>query len=245
MRSTERSRRGPRFTIRGMLFLTLLVALLFGWYSSVQRAGRKVSLLSRRLSYAEQELERAHDDLSRQGRPQRSRSGRVLYDENVDGRGFRGVSIVAPDSAFQLTSFKGCNFQDATLQAGGSSFQLAYFDNANLNRAKLTGAGAAFQSASFAGADLTGAVLTGGPGSFQEATFENAILINAQLICGGLTSFQVVNIDNTQFQSADLSRVDRSALESCYFKNPPSYNQQTKFPDGFDPVALGWKRVGN
>jgi hypothetical protein len=37
--------------------------------------------------------------------------------------------------------------------------------------------------------------------------------------------------------------VSLRSVPSCYFDTPPTYNANTKFPNGFDPVGNGWKKA--
>lgn len=218
--------------------LTLLVALLFGWRSSALHAKKQLTRQANRMRYAEQELERAREELDDRDRPKLDKA-RVLREAELDGAHLRGVTISSPGNAFQRASFKDCDLENATLQAGGAAFQGARFDKSNLTNAKLTGGGSSFQEATFVDADLTGAVLTGGGASFQGSSFENATLTRAQLV----GSFQLVNISGTHFEGADLSALDSQSLASCYFKEAPTYDGQTKFPAAFDPVTQLWRRV--
>jgi hypothetical protein len=55
----------------------------------------------------------------------------------------------------------------------------------------------------------------------------------------------VVNFSGARFEGADLSALDSGDLASCYFKEPPTYDHQTTFPAGFDPVKNLWRRVGD
>jgi uncharacterized protein YjbI with pentapeptide repeats len=221
-----------------MLMLTMLLALLLAWRSSEQRAERQRTRQAGLLQYVEEELERARQELRDRDRPRRDKT-RVLWEAKLDGTHLRGVTIASSENAFQGASFRDCDLKDATLQGGVSSFQFARFDNANLVNAKLAGGGASFQIATFVGADLTGAVLTGEGTAFQKSSFENATLVRARLV----GSFQGVNISGTRFEGADLSALDSDSLASCYFREPPTYDGQTKFPAGFDPEALLWRRV--
>ncbi len=124
---------------------------------------------------------------------------------------------------------------------GGDSaaFQFARFDGANLSEATLTGGGASFQASTFVGADLTGSVLSGGAMSFQSASFESANLRGARLS----GSFQVANIDSAHFEGADLSAISSEDLASCLFAKPPTFDESTIFPSGFDPVRNMWRMV--
>jgi uncharacterized protein YjbI with pentapeptide repeats len=223
-----------------MLILTLLVALMFGWHSSVQRAERTLTLQANHLRYAEQELNRIREELRFRDHATR-RNAETAWDAQLDGARLRGIAFSSPENVFQRASFKGCDLQNATLRAGGAAFQRARFDGSNLANAKLIGAGSSFQVATFVGADLTGAVLEGGGSSFQLSSFENATLVRARLV----GSFQLSNISGARFEGADLSALESDSLASCYFQKPPTYNDRTRFPPGFDPLARHWRRVSD
>jgi uncharacterized protein YjbI with pentapeptide repeats len=228
----------PRFTVRGLLILTLLVAMLLGWRSSLQDAKRQLVRQESRLRYAEQELERARDELKDRDRPKQT-ARRLFWQAELDGAYLRGVTIASPENVFQGASLTNCDLQSAMLEGGGAAFQGAHFDGSNLTNAKLTGGGASFQQATFVACDLTGAVLSGAGSSFQVSSFENATLVGTRLA----GSFQLVNISGAHFEGADLTALDRQSLESCYFKDAPTYNTQTQFPAGFDPAANAWRRT--
>jgi uncharacterized protein YjbI with pentapeptide repeats len=229
----------PRVSIRGLFFLILLVALLFGWHSSQQRAERERRHQEQRLRYAEEELRRARDELQDQQRGSRPDRARSFWEADLEGSNLSGMTIASHGNAFQRASFRKCRLEGATLEGGGSSFQSARFDAAKLSRACLKGGSASFQGSSFVGADLTGATLIGGDSSFQLASFDEATLIGATLS----GSFQRVNISGARLEAADLSAIAPNDLASCYFKDPPTYDARTKFPPGFDPVERSWRRV--
>jgi type II secretory pathway pseudopilin PulG len=229
----------PRFSIRELVFLIILVALALGWATSQQRADRERRQQEQRLRYAEEELRRARDELQDQQRGQRPDRLRSFWEADLEGSNLAGMTIASNGNAFQRASFRKCRLEGATLAGGDSSFQLARFDAAKLARARLTGGGSSFQMSSFVGADLTGATLMGGGASFQNASFEDAILIGATLS----GNFQAVNISGAKLEAADLSAIARDDLASCYFKDPPTYDARTKFPPGFDPVEHSWRRV--
>jgi len=230
----------PRFTIRALLTFTLLVAMALGWRTSVRDARQQIALQTVQLRYAEEELRRARDDLKDRDRPKQPNS-RNFWEAEFDGAYLRDVTISSPGNAFQRASLKNCDLKSATLEADTSAFQLARFDGSNLADAKLTGGGASFQCATFVGCDLTDSVLDGGGSSFQRSSFENATLHRARLA----GSFQAVNISGAHFEGADLSAVERGALQSCHFKEPPTYDAQTQFPADFDPAANLWRRIAN
>lgn len=238
-------KRRPQFSIRGLLLATLVMAIVFSWHSSMRQSRETIARLSARLSRAELEIQssRFRAELWRNS-SRNSPSQDVLSQGKLNGPCMRGVSIVGGDAAFQRDSFVGWDLENASLSGGGGAFQCACFDDANLVNVKLTGGISSFQLASFVKADLSGAKLTGGGASFQGASFEGAKLIGTQILCSG-TAFQGVNIDGVQFQGADLSMLAPGSLQSCYFKTPPSYDDQTRFPPGFDPVGEHWTRASS
>jgi uncharacterized protein YjbI with pentapeptide repeats len=237
--SSAPARRLPRFSVRGLFFLILLVALGLGWFSSQRSAERERRQHEQRLRYADEELRRARDELQGQMRGSRPDRARSFWEADLEGSNLAGMTIASKKNAFQRASFRNCRLEGATLEGGDASFQLARFDAAKLARARLKGGGSSFQMSSFVGADLTGATLAGGGASFQGASFEGAILVGAKLI----GNFQIVNISGARFEAADLSAIGPDDLASCYFKEPPTYDARTRFPPGFDPVERLWRRV--
>ena len=234
-----------KFSLRTLLGLTLLVALVFAWYASSKQYAEQIRRLNVRLNFAEEELDRAKDDFEREQRRGSAKTSarRPFRDAKFDGLTLSEFSVVTGNSAFQNTSFVGCELKNANLTGKTSSFQGARFDRAILAGAKLTGGAGAFQGASFASADLSGAVLTGEGSALQGASFEGANLTGAKINATDTSAFQSVNIDSAMFQNADLSALSPLALESCYFRSPPTYNSETKFPAGFDPAVQGWKHA--
>lgn len=235
------ARRLPRVSLRGLIFLVLLVALAFGWVSSQRRFEREHRLQELRLRYAEEELSRAKDalrDRERGPQPDRSRS---FWEADLEGSNLAGMTIASKGNAFQRSSFRTCRLEGATLEGGDAAFQLARFDAAKLARASLKGGHTSFQGSSFVGADLTGASLAGQSGSFQSASFEDAIMVGARLS----GSFQGVNLSGARLEGADLTATKADDLASCYFTEPPTYDSRTKFPTGFEPVAKLWRKVDN
>ena len=233
------ARRPPRFSVLGLIFLILLIALGLGWFASQRSAGRERRRHDQRLRYAEEELRRAKDELKDQIRGPRPDRARSFWEADLEGSNLAGMTIASKENAFQRASFRDCRLEGATLEGGDSSFQFARFDAAKLARARLIGGVSSFQMASFVEADLTGATLAGGPASFQGASFERAILVGAKLI----GNFQSANISGARFEAADLSAIRRDDLAGCYFKEPPTYDARSKLPPGFDPVERLWKRV--
>ncbi len=231
----------PKYSTRSLFVLLFIVAILFGWFNSVRQARRERNLLSTRVEYAEQELQRKTDELQRLRKGITPDETRSFWQAGLEGTNLASMTITSYSNAFQRASFSECNLRDASLSGGGSSFQEARFDGANLQGATLVGGSASFQAATFVKSDLTRAKLTGGPASFQQASFEEATLVDAVLV----GNFQRVNLNGAKLNGADLSGIAGSDLETCYFKDPPTYNAQTKFPTGFDPAQQQWRKVSD
>ena len=242
MSSPAPPQRRLRFTLRDALAATLILALALGGYVYHRQAQSEYAQLARRVNYDEAEADYGksrHATFNEAKRRRHTEASRTLFAVDFSGSNLKGVSITGPDIAFQLAIFNDANLENARL---AGSFQGAQFKNANLAGARLTGGGGSFQGSSFKGANLTGATLTGGGSSFQASTFQRANLTGARILCSG-TSFQAVNIDAANFQAADLSTIDPGALASCHFKAPPTYDEKTRFPAGFDPQEQGWNRA--
>lgn len=234
--------RGFRFTIREILLLTLLIAVAFGWQHSSERSARQLRDLHRRImhSKAAADYDESREEVQSRKAPSVWKKGlnqKFSY-LTLDGVNLQGVSINGGDQSFQSAALVNCNLSGTTLVG---AFQGARFDGSNLAGAKLSGGASSFQMSSFADVDLTGATLQGGASSFQGSSFAGANLTDATIICSG-SSFQAVKLDGAKFQGADLSRLDRNSLDSCYFQEPPTYDEKTRFPPEFDPVEAGWKQ---
>lgn len=208
-----------RNLIVGCLLVLALIGtgFLFRRDDLLRQRERRITQQAQR--YFEHELERSRDRPKATG--------------DFDKSKLQGATLRRPGNAFQREDFTAAVLDDATLEAGAASFQLASFDKASLRNAKLVGGVSSFQGATFVGADLSAVHLSG---NFQLASFENAILTRAKWS----GSFQTCNISGAHFAGADLSEIDKSALESCYFTKSPTYRPDTKFPKGFDPTAEGW-----
>ncbi len=229
----------PRVSVRGLLVLVVLAALLLGWASSERRAARERRIQEDRLRYAEEELRRARDEVRDLSRGIRADPSRSFWQAGLDGSNLARMTIVSDANAFQRASFRRGILEGARLEGGDASFQHARFDGAKLARATLKGEGSSFQAATFDGADLTAATLQGGPSSFQGASFEGATLVNATLI----GSFGGANLSAARLEGADLTAIAPADLAGCHFRVPPTFNAATRFPPGFDPAERGWARV--
>lgn len=198
-------------------------------------------LSRRRERRLQEQAQQYFENEKRRSRPQ-ARKVEQTQEDREAGAGdwskfrLRGVTLRRPGNAFQKADFTAAVLDDATLEAGTASFQLANFDKASLRNAKLVGGPSSFQEATFVGADLTAARLAG---NFQLASFEEAVLVRAKWS----GSFQLCNISGAHFAGADLSEIEKSALESCYFKESPTYRSDTTFPADFDPSSQGWRFI--
>lgn len=233
------STRGLRFNLRTVLVCIALIAFVVGWYTSMERERSRSARLVQQLINAQSQIRLAESRAEIQADASCSGNARtkgVLSRARFEGVNLHGAVVQGGASAFQRTVFDHSDLSNTSLTGGGASFQGASFNNAILRHAKLAGGGSSFQLATFESADLSGAVLTG---NLQGVSLRNAK-------CVGTTidgSFQGANIDAALFQNADLSGIRSEDLASCYFDAPPTYDVNTKFPDRFDPIAHGWKKV--
>lgn len=168
---------------------------------------------------------------------------KAFYETKFDSADLTEARLTG-SAAFQKASFKHAKLAGATFDGGVASFQKARFDDANLVGARLVGGGSSFQEASFAQANLTGALLKGEGTALQLVNLDGANCTDLQVICtSAAAAFQVASLNDTRFAGADLSSLAWQSLKSCVFdsRHPPSYDDRTRFPDGFDPVKQGWK----
>lgn len=228
-----------RFHLRTLVICLAFIALFFGWYKSILRERTvRYALLQKQANAQLQKTVIESRASLRDYNPAVSRSKikGVLSNARLEGVDLRGAMIDGGNSAFQRTVFDHSNLGNASLIGGHGSFQGASFNYTNLQNAKLAGGAGSFQLATFEGADLSGAELTG--------NLQGVSLANAN--CTGITisgSFQGAAIDAAQFQHADLSAIASTDLATCYYDAPPTYDANTKFPDGFDPSSHGWKKI--
>jgi len=210
----------------------------------IQQSKKKAARLSMQAMFAESKEQHSQQRLKLRShaRERADQSVGVVSDEDIASARREEVPIVAGPNDYQGADFAHRNLQNLALEGSGSSFQGAEFDNANLSLTRISGGGSAFQLASFDDSDLSGADITGGGASFQAVSMARAKLIDAQIACGG-GSFQLVNVDAAQFEGADLSGVDFRSLESWYFSTPPTYDERTRFPDGYLPDGWMWKEA--
>jgi uncharacterized protein YjbI with pentapeptide repeats len=156
---------------------------------------------------------------------------------------------------FAELHLNGANFSDVGLK--GANFSKASLKNANFSKARLENAnfkGADITSAIFTDADLTGADLreTTTKGSHCEgANFSKANLEGLSFALGFGCKYNGANLrmckisgrgDTRQdFCRADLRGANMRAvttLATALLKGA-IYNEDTAFPDGYDPAAAG------
>jgi uncharacterized protein YjbI with pentapeptide repeats len=123
-------------------------------------------------------------------------------------------------------SFVRCNQPDANLS------EMA-LEQANFTYADLTGA-------TFMGSDLTKARF--GRAVLVDVTFENCNLTEAEFHYADLGGAVMADAQllRTNFTGAYLCGADlsRASFQDCSFKSV-QYDARTKWPEGFDPGALG------
>jgi hypothetical protein len=105
-----------RFSVRGLFFLILLVALALGWFSSQRSAERERREHEQRLRYAEEELRRARDELRDQVRGPRPDRARSFWEADLEGSNLAGMTIASDGNAFQRASVRNCRLEGATLE---------------------------------------------------------------------------------------------------------------------------------
>jgi len=127
--------------------------------------------------------------------------------------------VVAPFINLQGTDLQWTNLEEANLR--GANLQGADLEGANLQGANL-------QGANLRRADLT-------DGNLQGANLKGANLVNAELganLKGA--NFQGANLDYCWITGADLRETN---LDNAFSLHMVRYNNQTRFPVGFDPTT--------
>ena len=160
----------------------------------------------------------------------------------ADGKDYHDQDLKSHD--FKEATLNGANFSGATLD--NASFTNATAKNANFKGASLDGA--QFQLTDLTGADFT--QCTGTP-FFGRAKLDNAnfegITLNPQA-CSmkgadlkgakieGIMS--VCDLSGADLRGANMRAVPASLITQAKFKGA-IYDDDTSFPDGFDPVQAG------
>ncbi|AEI64901.1 pentapeptide repeat-containing protein [Corallococcus macrosporus] len=135
-----------------------------------------------------------------------------------------------------FTSFAGATLDDARLI--GANLSGCLFEGTSLRRAVLTGAdisGALFTEAMLDGASME--FVDGAHARFTGANLTAAILLRAHL---KKTSFVNANLQRASLDAARLhgTNFKGAVLEGASLRDA-RYDDETIWPDGFDPVAAG------
>jgi hypothetical protein len=136
-----------------------------------------------------------------------------------------GQNVIAP-----FINLRGANL--AQLALGDAVLRGANLHNADLRGAHLYGVN--LQGANLKGANLRRADLT--DGNLQGANLKGANLVNAELganLKGA--NFQGANLDYCWITGADLRETN---LDNAFSLYKVRYNNQTRFPVGFDPTEI-------
>ncbi len=135
-----------------------------------------------------------------------------------------GQNVIAP-----FINLRGANL--AQLVLGDAVLRGANLHNADLRGAHLYGVN--LQGANLKGANLRRADLT--DGNLQGANLKGANLVNSELganLKGA--NFQGANLDYCWITGADLRETN---LDNAFSLHMVRYNNQTRFPVGFDPTT--------
>lgn len=138
------------------------------------------------------------------------------------------------------------------VQLPGVDLQSAKLEGANLPEIQLSKAN--MEKVTLTGATLTGALLNETQlknarlerAQLSNANLYNAILAWADLRGATLTNANLIGADLrcAQLQGADLQVIKPGELEGAKFKGA-TYDELTKFPDGFDMYARGMKKAAS
>jgi uncharacterized protein YjbI with pentapeptide repeats len=160
----------------------------------------------------------------------------------ADDKDFHDQDLKAKD--FKSQSLNGANFADAILRN-------AAFDHSTLKKANFKGAD--LWQVSFSAADLTGADLRGASTreiTFSETTLNEANMEGCEIPAAWRAKFRGANLQKCKFTGSiitcDFSGADlRGANLRGAHLDPDNrwknavYDDDTAWPDGFDPKAAG------
>jgi len=178
-------------------------------------------------------------DFTDAGLPNTSFVGAELSGANFTGGLLQSVDFT--DTTLYLVNFSLADLRGVDLRGlnlGDASLQGADLEFANLSDANLSGAN--LHSANLTHADLQRANLDAA--IFNFAGLANANLAFAYLYSASLTDADLAGADlnHANLESADLSGADLTGADLT----DASYDTETLFPAGFDPVAAGMIFVG-
>ena len=170
--------------------------------------------------------------------------GANLKDANLEGASLYGASLI--DADLNGANLEGANLRVANLAEAnleGANLKDANLEKANLEHANLGGAnlaGANLRYADLYGANLQGANLDSAnlryavlySANLKGANLEGANLYYANLEYANLNGANLyyANLEYAKLQNADLEGAD---LRGAF------YNEETLWPEGFDPEAEG------
>ena len=144
---------------------------------------------------------------------------------------------------------KGANFEDAEIV--GANLSYTNLENANLTSIDFGGtdlSGANLKNTKLMEASLSNANLDGT--NLERANLRGSFLIRTQMRSANLKKANLKNVklklaglENANFQGANFQG---AKLEQIFFNHNTKwqgaiYDEQTVFPEGFDPVAKGMR----
>lgn len=164
-----------------------------------------------------------------------------LIEAHLDRADLRGAVLnFAKLNGTKLNSadLRGTTLRGATLT--GAKLNFAELNEAKLDLAKLNGATlflATLNGADLRGAKLTGAEMTGAKlllAELNEADLRGAEMTGAELNGATLTG---AKLNGATLTGAELT----GAKLDDHYAGSPIYDEHTKFPEGYDPEAAGFK----
>ena len=159
-------------------------------------------------------------------------AGKDYHDQDLQGKTFEKASLDGAN--FSDATLKGVNFNYASLK--NATFKGANTNGASFSAADLTGAdmrgtaGAGFYGTNLTGANFEGVTFSGWGCKCRGTNFKKSVVLS--LIGDG--DFSKANFCGASLRGTDL----REAKDHLIFKGA-IYDEDTSFPEGFDPKAAG------
>ncbi len=164
-------------------------------------------------------------------------SGADLSEASLDGADLRGAKL--NDADLTKTEFAGANLSGAKLNVAYLSE--AWMLGSNLSKTELRRA--YLGEASLVGADF-------GEADLSEADLNNATLCNANLSGVNLRGADLrgvnlagANLCGADLSGANLNRAGLWGMNDADLRVAAIYDDRTKWPDGFDPIAAHAEKV--
>lgn len=162
-------------------------------------------------------------------------AGEDFHDKNLTKRDFTGKVLDEADfsgatltnAKFEGASLKGANFQDASMST--AVFRGADMTGANMGGLKVPGG--IFERTNLSKSKWDGSVLQGA----SKTNYQEADLRKAKL---GPYFFNNCDFQNADLRGANLRAPELRGLNHCLWKGA-KYDDETAFPDGFDPKFEG------